>query len=269
MTQKSLIEVMLKHLPPSSSTLQLWDVEQNAASVFQAQRHDIHITPLPKQATQWPQQDNVADSITTTDADLSPEFLAAALRLLRPGGRLIMLQPQGKPDKAIVQTLENAGYIRILVEPALTEPTPQGALIRGEKPHTTHSTFARIRVAADQDEDNLTLDTYDGAYIFLLVRQSPNKPVWALREDETLQWDAVLANGRLLAFTSLPKAVSFMQPAVMQEVVVGINKVGKFSKQTAQTWSQSVELNPTLDTVKSQTITFMSIDPNTAEAPDE
>jgi len=150
---------------------------------------------------------------------------------------------------------------------------PLGVLMRGEKPHTTDSTFARIKVAANTDDDNLTLADFDGPYVFLLVKQQPNKPVWTLDEDEQLTWDAVTVHPdreqMLVAFTSLPKAVSFMQPAVMQGFVDGVNKVGKFSRETAQTWSLPVTLNPTLESLRGEDVTLVSVDPTTAEAPDE
>ncbi|MEL6152342.1 MAG: hypothetical protein AAFR56_22110, partial [Chloroflexota bacterium] len=196
-------------------------------------------------------------------------FLSAVLRVMRPGGRLIMVDSEGDPDRETVRLLEDNGHIRILVQTVDEETALPGVLIRGEKPHTTDSTFARIKVAANTDGDNLTLETYDGAYVFLLVRQSPNKPVWALRDGEVLRWHAALADEQFIAFSSLPKAVSFMQPAVMQIVVNDISKVGKFSIATAQSWDTPVLLNPTLDDVKAMTVTFTEVDPATAEAPDE
>jgi hypothetical protein len=272
-TKRLLIEAMAKHLPPSGSTLRLWDIGGNVGEVLAEMRDDLDITPLDTLPDDAPP--DAVDSIVALDyvGALDDAFLRAARQALRPGGRLIMVDTNGDPDKSIVQQLEDAGHTRILVEPAAETPEPLGVLMRGEKPHTTDSTFARIKVAAQTDADNLTLATFDGPYVFLLVAQTPNKPVWALKEGETLTWRAVTIHAddeqQLLAFTSLPKAVSFMQPAVMQGVVTDINKVGKFSRATASTWDYPVRLNPTLDTVRGHKITLVPIDPDTAEAPDE
>ncbi|MEM6285137.1 MAG: hypothetical protein AAF787_23295 [Chloroflexota bacterium] len=268
-TARLMIEAMAKHLPPSGSRLTLWDIGGRTGTALRELRSDLDITPIDTPPEQWETPENSVDSIIALDYDraLDDVFLSAALRVMRPGGRLIMVDSTGDPDRETVRTLESNGHIRILVEPAV-EGHP-GVLMRGEKPHTTDSTFARIRVAASTDDDNLTLKTYDGAYVFLLVRQSPNKPVWALRDGEVLQWHAALADGQFIAFTSLPKAVSFMQPAVMQGIVNDISKVGKFSTATAQSWEVPVMLNPTLDDVKTMAVTFTEVDPATAEAPDE
>jgi len=265
----ALAEVMAKHLPPSGSRLRLLDVGGRAAPTLTARRDDLDIVTsdtLPAEAD----PDSI-DSITylgDTSA-LPATFLADALRVMRPGGRLIMADPDGAPDKAWVGRLEAAGHTRILVEAA----EPGGVLLRGEKPHTTDSTFARVRVAADTDANNLTLETFDGPYVFVLVQQLPNKPVWKLEPGEELRWNAVTADDgttqHMVAFTSLPKAVSLMQPAVVQGVVRDVNKVGKFSRQTAADWPYPVLLNPTLDALKPQTIALVPLDPTTAESPDE
>lgn len=272
-TKRLLIEAMAKHLPPSGSRLRLWDIGGNVGDVLAEMRDDLDITPLAALPNDTPS--DAVDSIVALDypAALDDAFLQAAWHALRPGGRLIMVDSASDPDKALVQALEQNGHTRILVETAAECPMPLGVLMRGEKPHTTDSTFARIKVAANVDADNLTLDAFDGPYVFLLVAQTPNKPVWALKEGETLEWQAVtLHDGgeqHLLAFTSLPKAISFMQPAVMQGIVTDINKVGKFSRATAQTWNYPVQLNPTLDAVRGREITLVPVDPTTAEAPDE
>lgn len=265
----ALAEVMAKHLPPSGSRLRLLDVGGQAAPTLAARRDDLDITTPDALPAAMPEAS--ADSITYLGATsaLPPTFLGDALRLLRPGGRLIIADPDGVPDRAWVGRLEAAGHTRILVEAA----GPGGVLVRGERPHTTSSTFARVRVAADADADDLTLATFDGPYVFVLVQQTPNKPAWKLEPGETLRWHAVTAHDdetqRLVAFTSLPKAVSLMQPAVVQGVVRDVNKVGKFSRSTAAQWPYPVWLNPPLDALRERAITLVPLDPTTAEAPDE
>ncbi len=259
--------LILKHLPPSPSTLHLLDVEGRVGHEITQLRDD-----LSRHVVHWPQDsvsDGKADAVVLFDRLPEAFILNRALRALRPGGRLIVLLPQAAPSDAFVRLLEAHGYIRILVEPALEG---QGVLIRGEKPHTTADTHERVDVAASRDADMLTLETYRGRYIYLLVIQTPNKPVWRLAPDEPISWQAAaLQLGEsltLLVFTSLPKAVSFMQVAVMQGILSDVNKMGKFTRQVASTWPHHLWLNPTPEAIK-HPITFVHIDHTTAEAPDE
>jgi hypothetical protein len=219
----------------------------------------------------WSYDTNSIDAALAFDILLTNELLQAVLRVLRPGGRFIIVNPMQDVEETFVIRLENAGYHRILVEPALMPPT--GVLIRGEKPHVTANTQERIRQVAEQDGNALNLKDYRGRYIYLLVQQTPNKPVWKLEPDEKIEWQAVAVKpkeaAQLLAFTSLPKAVSFMQPAVLQGFVRDINKVGKFSKETARNWTLPVLLNPTLEQVQDYTVIHFPVDPTSAEAPDE
>lgn len=73
----------------------------------------------------------------------------------------------------------------------------------------------------------------------------------------------------ILAFTSLPKAVAFMQPAVLAGRIKDVNKVGKFSRETALGWTVPVILNPPLDSIEARTMIFLPVDAHSAEAPDE
>ena len=274
-TRRLLIEAMAKHLPPSGSRLTLWDMGGEAGEILAELRDDLSIEAISQPPEDWTVDANQVDSIVALDYDRARDdaFLQAALKALRPGGRLIMIDSEAEPEKATVQQLEQAGHTRILVEDAIECPLPLGVLMRGEKPHTTDSTFARIKVAANTDADDLTLAGFDGPYVYLLVAQGPDKPVWKLEADEKLTWDAVTVHTdgeqALVGFTSLPKAVSFMQPAVMQGFATGINKVGKFSRETAASWTLPVMLNPTLAALRDSETTLVSIDPDTAEAPDE
>src|SRR5690606_5851527 len=146
-------------------------------------------------------------------------------------------------------------------------PLPTGVLMRGEKPHVTGDTLARIQQVAQNDGDSLDLANFKGRYVHLLVVQTPNKPVWHLEEGEPVAWEALAMMNeeddtpQLIAFSSLPKAVGFMQPAVIAGHISGINKVGKFSKATATGWTLPVLLNPPPQILTDARITTVSIDP--------
>lgn len=155
-------------------------------------------------------------------------------------------------------------------------------LSRGEKPYAENiTTSERVALGATDKDNSSILEPSAIAkgtrrYLHLLIQQSPNKPIWQL-DDEKVEWKAAglsLPEGEkiALAFTSLPKAVSFMQAAVMNGTIRDINKVAKFSKSTAAGWDFSILLNPTLETLQKDypfPLTFIEIDPATAETPDE
>src|SRR4051794_13881762 len=210
MTDGSLIiETMIKHLPPSASTLRLLDLNGASADFLTSRRPDLDVTV--GQSGDANEADSF-DAVVAYGDPLDDELLRAALRTLRHGGRLIVIDPAGEPNSAQVKRLETAGYTRILVE----ELAETGVLMRGEKPHITDDTLARIQSVAVRDQGMVE---FKGRYVHLLIRQTPNKPVWALKGDETVAWQAVALSDNegetLLAFSSLPNAVAFMQPAVI------------------------------------------------------
>ena len=272
-TRRQLIEAMARHLPPSASTLRLLDVGGAVGDVLSERRADLEVVAVSGIPATWALAENDFDAIVVFDTLIDAEFLTAARVVLRPGGRLIALDPNGMPDETHVRTLENAGYGRILVEAGVTSPSPLGVLMRGEKPHLTADTLARVKVAADKDAPTLDAAAYSGRYIHLLIKQTPNKPVWALHEGETVSWEAaalVLGDEQvLLAFSSLPKAVSFMQPTILRGAIVGVTKVAKFSRQTAVGWPGRLLINPDVGVLDGQTLNFVPIDPASAETPDE
>lgn len=258
---------MARHLPPSSAELRLLDVGGAAGAVLRTLRADLITAAVDVQTA----DENSMDAVTWYQPDLSSTFLAAALRALRPGGRLIMVDPEQTPAMELVNLLERAGYVRILAEPALE--SGEGLLLRGEKPHVTASTLERIQQVASGDDSLIDLSTYRGRYVFLLIRQTPNKPIWALHEGERVVWDAVGAEMAdvivALAFSSLPKAVAFMQPAVLTGRIRDVHKVAKFSRETAQAWPFGVLMNPTPDSIEGQPLVFFAVDAAQAEAADE
>jgi SAM-dependent methyltransferase len=268
---QEFVEVMLKHLPPSASELRLLDIGGIVGDKLAAVRNDLVVTIASLYIPHWAFPDNSVDAVVAYDVLLSDELLTAVLKVMRPGGRLIVIHPANAVDHVYLQTLENAGYVRILVEPAIYSPS--GVLIRGEKVHTTDDTLERVEQVAARDSDALDLEDYRGRYVHLLVQQTPNKPVWKLTPDEVITWHAATVEREnqtyLLAFSSLPKAVSFMQAAVMADFIRDVNKVAKFSKETARTWTTPMLLNPTLESVQNESVHHIEIDPKTAEIPDE
>ena len=271
MTAEALVAALAKHLPPSASTLRLLDIDGRCGESLRQLRADLDTTAcraIELPSARFPKSS--FDAVTALDAELSDALLAKALDLLRPGGRFIAIDSRATIDETRLNLLESLGFTRVLVEAAVGD---SGVLLRGEKPHTTADTQARIRRAADADADRLDLSTYRRPYLHLLIRQSPNKPVWQMRADESISWQALALRGEnapvILAFSSLPKAVAFMQPLAIDGAALDINKVGKFTRETAAAMGISMLLNPTPESIQLDHVTWLPVDPATAAAPDE
>lgn len=262
-----LIEAAARHLPPSGAMLRLLDVDGKAGAVLAALRHDLEIMPVGKPGA-WAVGPDTVDAVIAFDCPTDVALLRTALDALRPGGRLIVISPTGEPRALYVRMLEGAGYTRILVENAIECPSPVGVLMRGEKPHTEERTVDRVRQVAARDET-----PRPGRYVYVLVNQLANKPVWMLQPGETVAWNAVAVAGDqetvLLAFSSLPKAVAFMQPAVLARRIEGVNKIAKFRWDVVHGWPNPVMLNPTDDILETNSVVLLPVDPSSAEAPDE
>ncbi|NWG16485.1 MAG: hypothetical protein HXY41_07600 [Chloroflexi bacterium] len=261
-----LIEAMSRHLPPAGATLRVLDLHGRAAALAEM-RSDLDIVTVGDPPA-WAVEPGCADAVTAYDCAPNAALLRAALDALRPGGRLIIASLAGRPGEALVRALESAGYTRILVEAAAETPAPVGVLMRGEKPHPDEAHPAdRVRAAIPEEAPRA------GHYVYLLVQQSPNKPVWALQPEELVEWSAAAVAGDaetvLVAFSSLPRAVAFMQPAVVSGRVQGVNKIAKYRWDVVRSWPHPVMLNPTDDLVNTNTLIFLPVDPTAAEAPDE
>jgi len=262
MIEASLLDLIVKQLPPSASTLHLIDVNGALGENLSERRADLEVT------IGLAADENSIDAIVAYGETLGDDLLALALKALRPGGRLIVIDARSEPSAKLVKLLENAGYTRILVE-ELTD-TEGGVLMRGEKPHLTDNTLARVQSVAEKDS---ALSEFKGRYLHLLIRQTPNKPVWALKPDDHIEWQALALakedneDQPLIAFSSLPNAVAFMQQAVIAGSIKDVNKVAKFSRESAHDWH--LLINPALDILQDTRTIFVSIDPASAEAPDE
>lgn len=265
-----LVEAMAKHLPPSASALQLVDISGRTGAAMRSLRPDCVPQPVELAAL---------DSLTSDAADAAAgigslpdsDALAHLLRSLRPGGRLIWIDPDDSPNDErlgeIGRLLEAAGYTRILVSAALDEGYT-GVLLRGEKAHVTADTHARVQVASGRDTSTGDLSAFRGRFVHLLIRQTPNRRAWSLQPDDVIRWEAVALDvdgtPRVLAFSSLPQAVSFMQPAILSGAIRDVHKVAKFSRETAAAWNFTLWINPPQDALSQHPIALIGIDPQSA-----
>lgn len=191
---------------------------------------------LPAEVTliRAPEEGSALDAIV---GYAPPDDLPHWLAHLRPGGRLILAHPASADE--LLNALTAAGFIHCLVE-----AHADVMLYRGQRPPEGTS-FERLPSSAQRPEAT--------PFIFLLVQQTPNKPAWKLAPDETVEWHAATVidpqTGEpvLLGFSSLVKAVAFMQPAVLAGFLSGINKVAKFRAEAAQRWTVPVRLNPSFE----------------------
>ncbi len=268
--RREFVAIMAKHLPPSGACLRLLDLDGRSGAILAETRADLHIRLLdPALPLQTAIESDSVDAVVGLDVAFDSASLRALCDALRPGGRLIILQRQATVHADQPKALRQAGFTRILVEPALDET---GLLLRGEKPQPSTNTRQRVRAVAAIDAASIAPRDFSGRYLHLLIQQLPNKPVWKLAPDEAIRWRAAAIQAKrpiLLAFSGLPRAVAFMQAAVLQDAIRDINKVGKFSRETARSWEWGLLINPESEALRGASITYLEIDPATAEAPDE
>ncbi|PJF24587.1 MAG: hypothetical protein CUN53_17075, partial [Phototrophicales bacterium] len=159
----------MKHLPPSAPPLRLIDWSDGKLAEIPYWRADVQVERRSPRINLPPDS---ADAIIALDQSLDSDALAVGLRALRPGGRLIAVDPIGALDSSYLTRLEAAGYTRILVEAALDDPAladePIGVLMRGEKPHHTGDTLARVQVASERDTERDTAASRS-PFIYLLI----------------------------------------------------------------------------------------------------
>lgn len=371
---KASLQEMARHFPPSAAELTLLDLgcgHGNSARMFLSLRQDLRVIGLDfsaamlrmalrmgrgkaeraawtqADATRLPFPDSSMDAITGHSLyymlNDRAALLREALRVLRPGGRLILLDPAARPlpleilrtsaswriksavllwhavsrmhDRFTLEQmaaqLSAAGFARVLAESAVEG---YGVLSRGEKPYAQgSSTAARIALTANEASSPIPIDSTDKGLppsalvpiacsalasattsrtIFVLVRQTPDKPAWALTASDQLQWDAVMLDltevgtevdadspaearsaqaAAVLAFTALPKAVAFMQAAVQRGTLFGISKVAKYPLSVATSWTTLIVLNPLLEQLTTLRIasTTFRVDPTRAVTGEE
>jgi hypothetical protein len=222
--------VFARHLPPSAELPHVLALDPATAAELAAPAHVTTATDLAA-APPGP-YDAIAGRRLATPAEL-----AQMAQRLRPGGRLILAAPA--EPQALLAALSGAGLIHCLVE-------TEGALTlyRGERPPEGGS-LARAQKLASAGPAAPAAPRF----LFLLVTQTPNTPAWKLAPGERVTWHAATlivagqAEPRLLAFSSLAKAVAFMQPAILAGAIIGVNKVAKFPAASAAAWPLTPLLN--------------------------
>lgn len=269
-----LVALVRKQLPPSAASLHLLDVNGELGDALAQFRADLALTRASGDVATWSALPQAGfDAIIARNYALNADFLARCLDLLRPGGRLIVVNELSADLRAIGGRLEDAGYVRILVEAETLNGAPV-TLIRGERAHQTTDTLARVQVAAAADSDRLSLADFRGRYVHLLVVQTPNLPPWRRDVDVDLRWQALAVGDsdgqqHLLAFSSLPKAVSFLQPAVLSGQMYVVNKVAKWQRDVIADWEMSIWLNPPVEVLNGRKQYLIDVDRTSAEASDE
>ncbi|MGH2522319.1 MAG: hypothetical protein ACRDH2_07435, partial [Anaerolineales bacterium] len=194
-----------KHLPPSATSPRVLALDEAAAAELPEGVEMIGPARLRFAPQALPLAPGQLDAIV---GYAPPEGLDPLGRLLRPGGRLILAHP-AKPE-SLLAALTAAGLIHCLVE-----PFGDFTLYRGERP-PEGAPVERIQALAAGP-----YVPFSSHFVFLLITQTPNKPAWKLAPDEKMEWRAVTLidpathQPALLAFSSLVKAVAFMQAAIL------------------------------------------------------
>ncbi len=270
----SSLQEIARQFPPSDATLQLLDLSTDAEvrAFLALQRTDIDI-----HATELSATSRVYDAILAVNLSLSESQLLQLRQYLRQGGRIILFnQSYNDPQKA-ADELTNAGFERVLAE-----RLEDGILYRGEQPYIgTLSTLERVSVVAKEFNDakiisNTDVEKVKSRFLFVLIRQTPNLPTWRMTTDTEIQWSMVAIETTqypilVLAFTSLPKAVAWMQQAILDGFLAEVHKIAKFSKTTVSTWQFPLLLNSKFEEVcqLATSVQLIDIDRHTAEASDE
>jgi hypothetical protein len=188
-------------------------------------------------------------------ARLIVSALPALARALRPGGRFIALVPIQAPADWLAR-LAQAGFVHLYAESGAGS-----ALVRGERPPEAARPVDRLAALAGAGSAAGSLRVVKpragdlaglGRHVHLLIAQSPNRPPWQVEPGERLEWRTPIwsASGQAAvapAFSSLVKAVQFMQAAVLAGAAPGINKIGKFPAAAAQDWPFHLAINPAFE----------------------
>lgn len=295
MSVRNFAEI-LRHLPPSGPHLHLLDFsEEDAfANYVRKLRPDVivkHSTPSMSFTQHTAIQrvallSNSMDAITFYGmvAQMMGEkrLFSEVMPLLRAGGRFLAFSSnQTKSSTTYAQYLIESGFVRVLAE-----PLEGGVFLRGEKPYAPSlSTLERIAATPDNLARSsigllhgAAIENTPGRYLHLLIKELPNIPVWRRSPRDQIEWYTPAFQFDeeglvVLAFSSLPKAVGFMQNAVLKGVVQDVNKIAKFRKTIGALWTFPILLNPMLEKMTPsffrEKSVWLQLDPETAETPDE
>ncbi|HZY45312.1 MAG TPA: hypothetical protein VFF70_11235 [Anaerolineae bacterium] len=243
---RDITQLIVKHLPPSADL--------------------PHVRPLDDRSKRWCMALNRQHAIkTSSTADVDATVTSdvaharAAFTYLRPNGRAIFLIPNkaGVTTELLVEALSSNGLTRILTESVLGDSF---ILARGERPTDQSRPTDRIAAIARIDASSIEILNLDQAahrypHVHLLVRQDPPSRGWDDRQPNAT-WQAVTLHDTqsdqvaLLAFTSLVKATAFMQPAVLADVIQGVNKLPRFETGRLIDRAEAVIINPAFGTLR-------------------
>jgi hypothetical protein len=222
-----LTQLILKHLPPSADLPRVRPLDDRSARWCLA---------LDRQGSIISVDDSEVDAAVASGI----AHVQDAATSLRPNGRAIFLIPntEGIATESIVEALTANDLTRILIESVLDHTF---ILARGERPTDQERTTDRIATIARIESEAIEILAIDQAaqrylHLQVLVKQQPPSRGWADMQPNTT-WEALTIQDAdsdqflLVAFTSLVKAVAFLQPAVLADVVHGINKMPRFETE--------------------------------------
>ncbi len=241
-----ITQLILKHLPPSADLPRVRPLDDRSARWCLAlDRHGSIISTA----------DQSADATVASDI----AHVQAAAISLRPNGRAIFLIPntEGIVTESILEALTSNDLTRILTESVLDHTF---ILARGERPTDQERTTDRIATIARIESTSIEILKLDQAaknypHLHLLVKQQPPSRGWADMQPGTT-WEALtLHDGHsnqslLIAFTSLVKAVAFMQPAVLAGAIHDVNKIPRFDTERMIGGQHPLIINPVFERLR-------------------
>ena len=241
----AITHLILKHLPPSADVPNVHACDEVSLRWAMSLEWQGHITMNDQQAI---------DGVLASDVSFAEE----AARRLRPNGRAIFLLPNTPEvsSEAVVRALTSTGLMRILTEAVLDGGY---VLARGERSTDQPRPVDRMAAIAGAAAGVIELIEPEKAAeqyraLHLLVQQNPPTRGWD--EGVTLTWHASTVRDVrtdrtvLLGFTSLVKAVAFMQPAVLAGAIRNINKLPRYEMVHLVKWGLPVIVNPAFEILR-------------------
>jgi len=170
----------------------------------------------------------------------------------------VELAARGRAARRLVTGHRADGQSTVLLDAAAPNVRQRQAGNASTLLWVTDETPARVSGGEDRAAREIGVPPPRRGTIFRLAEFPPGVG-GEVRDNETV----------LLAFSSLPKAVEFMQPAVLAGHILDVNKVAKFAWGVVQALPYPIMLNPSDEIFDTQPVVFVAVDPATAEAPDE